>query len=129
MEGAPQGRPPFFWFTRVPRELFVGPAEQSGRSGGSAGGSVGESSPHLWVRDAALDHALRTAGVDSTPYVVLGADHRDIAVMGGEEKLRTTVPMMLIITEFLDRTICYQPGTTNPPSGRERVQSSDTSPT
>jgi acetyl esterase/lipase len=66
------------------------------------------------VQTAALHQALRKVGADSTRYVVLGAGHGDIAVKGGEEKFWTTVPMMRIITDFLDRTI---------------VQSSDTRPT
>ena len=57
------------------------------------------------VQTAALHHALRAAGADSTRYVVLGAGHGDIAVKGGEEKFWTTVPMMRIITDFLDRAL------------------------
>jgi acetyl esterase/lipase len=57
------------------------------------------------VQTAALHHALRAVGADSTRYVVLGAGHGDIAVKGGEEKFWTTVPMMRIIIDFLDRTL------------------------
>ena len=57
------------------------------------------------VQTALLHRALLAAGADSTRYVVLGAGHGDIAVKGGEEKYWTTVPMMRIITDFLDRAL------------------------
>jgi acetyl esterase/lipase len=57
------------------------------------------------VQTAALHHALRAAGADSTRYLVVGAGHGDIAVKGGEEKYWTTVPMLRIMTDFLDHTL------------------------
>jgi acetyl esterase/lipase len=57
------------------------------------------------VQTALLHHALRSAGGNSTRYVVSGAGHGDIAVKGGEEKLWTTEPMMQLIVEFLDKNI------------------------
>lgn len=57
------------------------------------------------VQTQALHHALRAAGADSTRYLVIGAGHGDIAIKGGEEKFWTTVPMMRLIVDFLDRTM------------------------
>ena len=55
------------------------------------------------VQTQHLHAALRTAGADSTRYLVTGAGHGDIAVKAGEEKLWTTEPMLAISTGFLER--------------------------
>ncbi|WP_137843338.1 alpha/beta hydrolase [Microbacterium sp. 2FI] len=57
------------------------------------------------VGTAALHQALCAADVDSTWYLIDGAGHGDLAVRGGEEKYWTTVPMMTMITDFLDRAV------------------------
>ncbi len=57
------------------------------------------------VQTALLHHALLAAGARSTRYLVSGAGHGDIAVKGGEEKLWTTVPMLRLIVDFLDRAL------------------------
>ena len=57
------------------------------------------------VGTAALHQALTTARIDSTWYVIDSAGHGDLAVKGGEEKYWTTVPVMTLITTFLDRTV------------------------
>jgi acetyl esterase/lipase len=57
------------------------------------------------VQSATLHRALRAAGADSTWYLVDGAGHGDLAVKAGEDKFWTTVPMMQLIIDFLDRTV------------------------
>jgi acetyl esterase/lipase len=57
------------------------------------------------TQTADLHAALRSAGADSTRYVVAGAGHGEIAVKRGEEKFWTTEPMLRKMIEFLDRTI------------------------
>jgi acetyl esterase/lipase len=57
------------------------------------------------VQTAVLHQALRSTGADSTRYLVTGAGHGDIAVKGGEEKFWTTVPMMQLLVDFLNRTL------------------------
>jgi acetyl esterase/lipase len=57
------------------------------------------------IQTAVLHQALRSTGADSTRYLVTAAGHGDIAVKGGEEKLWTTVPMMQLLVEFLNRTL------------------------
>lgn len=57
------------------------------------------------VQTGALHQALRAAGVDSTWYIIDDAGHGDLAVKGGEERFWTTVPMLRLMTDFLDRTV------------------------
>jgi acetyl esterase/lipase len=61
------------------------------------------------VQTAHLHGALRTAGADSTRYLIAGAGHGDIAVKGGEEKYWTTEPMLRFATDFLARALAPAP--------------------
>ena len=61
------------------------------------------------VQTQLLHSALRTAGADSTRYLITGAGHGDIAVKGGEEKLWTTEPMLRLATDFLERALTPAP--------------------
>lgn len=60
------------------------------------------------VQTGALHRALRAASVDSTWFIIDGAGHGDLAAKGGEEKFWTTVPMMRLMTDFLDRTVRHR---------------------
>lgn len=52
-----------------------------------------------------MHQALRTAGVDSTRYVVAGANHRDFGVLADSDAALawSSATVMNVITEFLHR--------------------------
>jgi len=53
----------------------------------------------------ALHRALRDAGADSTYHVLAGAGHGMMALDGRQERQWTSVQVLTLITEFLERTL------------------------
>ncbi len=53
----------------------------------------------------ALHEALRDAGADSTYYLLAGAGHGILSLNRGQARQWTSVQLLTVITEFLDRTL------------------------
>jgi hypothetical protein len=59
-------------------------------------------SPH---QTAALHEALRSAGAESTFYVVASAEHGDVSVDGLTSRIWTTTTFMATILTFLEQSL------------------------